>query len=496
MPADDTALLLAELLDVLRRRVAPEALTDAARLVDYLNREYRAQDALEFAADRVRAAVFLVDGVVGDAARAMTGLDDSFPETMDPSTSREDIKLLVGRLLDQRRGQLGYTARRVEQLEAELICPLVARHLGIVDFITVPRRWSQRAEDDGNQRILSGDRRHRPVFVQYCNPEFLRLSGLGPLLHIPEAMKDLLQRATRLALLLTDDLVIFPASYLFEVPGFRHFLEEAGPARDAGLFAFISPTADLDVFQEQKAEEYREDGANPYAVDGTVAFPTGLVWRPRGGEPTAVSIAHEWDLTTATAAGLLERVARSIARRTGQREQAVLDRLATVPGRLEGRAFVGRFAREVAEMNFSASDTALIDIFLSSAYLHSYVGDMDATILIDFPFGDLALDVRPATASDPRVVSVRPLLTALSRIGLDEYMLDHATWDEFLTIRNMPEIAFVMDSLAERRPSRAVGAALAKTRHPSGRSRSLAMAQSSIKRLSDMLQAGSVRDRI
>jgi hypothetical protein len=487
--SDDLPELLDELASVMRARLSPAVLRRHPRLVERLTSGLALTDPLSTALTRVKVSILGLPGVVGEAAQAMVGLSPLHPRTAAPRATREVIKNTLAQILERRTGSVQLSTRRVEQLERQLLAPYVALALGLIERVEVPPSWILDLEkvpsSDAESDTASHDVRSLPIFVQYCNPELVRVSGLGDVLDDYRSMMRLLRTATRLALLLTDDAIIFPASYLYEVPGFTSFLSEAGPVRECGLLAFISPSSDLSAFREMKRDEYRDDTENPYSSNPLPrgGLP-GLIWRPRGQTSTASHIAGEWRSQLEGSTGQLVQAVRAASQRGIVTERDAINELLAVPGRLDGKAFIGRFARATTSITFSPLESALIETFLSYSYLRSYLGDLNASILTDFPFGDLSCGIAfDGTDRTYRALAVHPLLTRFSRLGLMAYLFDEATWSDFMTIRNLPELPYVIDHLAYGNLAEATERALARTRHGVGHVRSVTAIQAQLQQL-------------
>jgi hypothetical protein len=463
---------LSELVEVLRDRLKPSTVKRSIHLLDELTTSglVGEDDPAGSTISRITEVVQGAEGYVGTALRLMTGLDLA---TSDPLMTRTDILEEMARVLGEGRRGVMYSPRWAETQERLLLAPVVAVGLGLLEHLpedvrdVLPQGVIVSAES--SWRAPDRDARELPVFVQYCNPEMFRLSHLDQLLADRAAMFRLLRSATRIALLVTDSLVLFPASYIFEVPGFQDFLAEAGPARDLGLLGYVSPTPDLREFAEMKAPEYRHDEQNPYEAtsEAIASAAQGLIWRPRSGHATAAAIGRDWRDSLEGERGSLTALAGTVSHRTGTNQSRVLSALAKVPDRLDGSAFVGRFAREVLDIDLSRSEAVSLDVFLSNSYLKSYISDLDAIILVDFTFADLSLGLSATRAGRYRLVHIRPLELGLARLNVDKYLLERATWDEFLAVRSLPMLSLAMDALLHRSGSWRTGAALARLRHPS-----------------------------
>lgn len=91
-------------------------------------------------------------------------------------------------------------------------------------------------------------------------------------------------------------------------------------------------------------------------------------------------------------------------------------------------------------------------------------------ILVDFPLAAL----RSGTSTidghlGRRIIPIKPLLFGLQRLHIDSYILSVASWEEFLAVRELPELGLIVDALAYRSGDRATQRAIAdasRARHP------------------------------
>ena len=398
-------------------------------------------------------------GKRGRALRMMMRLD---PDTSAPGVTRTEITNRIGQVLDNRQSLSGYSDRRVQQLERSQLTPYVAAQLGLVEQIQL-ELFHDSVDSITKPRQL-------PVFVQYCNPELFRVLGRENVLADRGHMLTLLRMATRMALLLSDNLILFPFSYFYEVSVFPEFVNELGPVKELGLLGYVSPAADLDESRLAKAPEYGLDPNNPYKRKLTIS--PGFAWRPRASNTTASDIGNDWDSSIDSESGAVFELAKQMAKRLDRRRSSILRDLRAVPSRLEGRAFVGRFAQKAIDIDMSPSEVHAIELFLSDTYIKSYLGDLDAVVLVDFPVksGGMRTPITSSPAFNHRVISVSTLSTGLERMGIDRYLLQRCTWPEFLTAHGHPLLSLVIDSIAFRPgdplTERALGE-LSRFRHPS-----------------------------
>lgn len=288
--------------------------------------------------------------------------------------------------------------------------------------------------------------RSRPVFLQFLNPEirscYRKTYGVE---------RDLAEvtYATRLAVLATDEYLVVPASYFFEVPVMAAFLERVDTLLRWGLLHYCSHIADFDAYIDHKVGEYRSDRHNPYAAQQMRAVPD-LRWRPRYATSTAVDIAQVWSRAVARPDGLGGSVA-TISRRWPGGSPVAERQLAAVPDQLDGRAFLGRFVAPILAVPLSPVEAVQLDMFISRCYLASYLVDLDAAMVHDFTFGDLSCGVSAISGDlSDRLFSARQIERGLGWLGLAEFVR-RSEWTELLTLRSTAEFGVVWCALVDPR---------------------------------------------
>ncbi|MGC4789201.1 hypothetical protein ACLQ22_15375 [Micromonospora sp. DT178] len=285
--------------------------------------------------------------------------------------------------------------------------------------------------------------RERPIFVQYLNPEIRSCYGRPQSARFTETDLSQALHATRLAVLATDEELILPASYLFEVPSLSVFLTRIRSLVVRGVVHYSSHIADLDSYVEHKAVEYRRDARNPYELTPHRSLTDGLVWRPRYAQNTATDIGQSWG-TALQPDGELATTVASIAGRWPPTAGDVETHLHDVPERLDGQAFISRFVRATVPVALGAEERARIDMFLSREYLASYLRDLDAAIVADFDFGDFSCGIRQLRASlADRVLSARSFDLGLRWLGIHDFVHRSARWPDLLSLRSTPEFGTV-----------------------------------------------------
>ncbi|MFC4531343.1 hypothetical protein [Sphaerisporangium dianthi] len=309
-----------------------------------------------------------------------------------------------------------------------------------------------RASPGTDDRGAGGYRRERSLFMHYVNPEILACYGRdatrdatagGAAGVLAQAL-----RATRLAVLTTDAYLIFPSSYMFELPWFGVFLDHIAPLVHEGLVRHTSPTPELTAYRDLKVREYRRDERNPYSAPPPgLRFEPELTWYPRFGGPTAAGIAELW-LRALVPGGELSGVVHAVARAWHRPYGRVESILAKSPDRLEGQAFVTRFVARTLPGPVPRDAESLLALFLSAAYVRCYVHDLDTAILMDLPIGPLScLNGDSEEEMKGRVLSSRRLDLALQWLRVDHFVHRTATWKELVLLRSSPEFGIITSML-------------------------------------------------
>ncbi|MET8140693.1 hypothetical protein ABZU32_10325 [Sphaerisporangium sp. NPDC005288] len=290
-------------------------------------------------------------------------------------------------------------------------------------------------------------RRERSLFMHYVNPEILACQGRDATGHDTGRILEQALRTTRLAVLLTDAYLIFPSSYMFELPWFAVFLERMAPLVREGLVRHTSPTPELTAYRDLKAREYRHDERNPYsAPPPRLRSAPEPMWYPRFGRPTAAGITELWVRALAPG-GDLTGVVHAMARAWRRPHGRVANILAKSPDRLEGQAFVARFVARTLPAPVPGDAGSLLALFLSAAYLRCYVRDLDTAVLMDLPIGPLSCRLGETEEMKGRVLSSRRLDLALRWLRVDHFVHRTATWKELVLLRSSPEFGMMTSML-------------------------------------------------
>ncbi|RCG22750.1 hypothetical protein DQ384_34660 [Sphaerisporangium album] len=292
-----------------------------------------------------------------------------------------------------------------------------------------------------------GYRRERPVFIQYVNPEILACYGKDVVADDAAPVLEQALTATRLAVLLTDSYLLFPSSYIFEVPWFGVLLAHMEPLVRQGLMRHTSPTPELTAYRDRKAREFRQDARNPYASTRPIHVHPDLRWHPRFGDPIAPVIAEQWKKELGPG-GELTGLAHTVARAWDRPYERVAHIMAASPKRLEGQAFVRRFVERTLPAPVPSQARNRLAQFLSAAYLRCYLHDLDTAILTDLPLGPLSCGLHgSANGTRGRLLSYRRLDLALRWMRVDGFVHHKASWKELVRLRSRPEFGVIASML-------------------------------------------------
>lgn len=292
----------------------------------------------------------------------------------------------------------------------------------------------------------------RVLFIQYLNPEILQLYGLGKHFDARRAARIALL-LSRYALLVSEDTLVMPASYLFEVPFIQDFLQHLAPLRDAGLLGFTSPSPDLGQYVPVKRREYRgEQSLFPGYFDSSdepIGTDSSLLWIPRVERSSAEDITAAWRSESITG-GLWERIL-SHSHRNGRRPLAQADaEINSVPDRLDGRAFVARHVRPLIPLPLSSRDETLISLLISRSYLESYLTELGALIMNDTPLGALDCGIPPkGPTGRVQRISWRVLAQLFGYLNLREAVEDGLSLEDLIRLRAEPPLRWLVDLLVE-----------------------------------------------
>lgn len=419
-------------LAVLRSCCAEDEIERYARVLIKAPPVVQGMQSGESFRDAVRDALYEAIGALPSAERQAVRIMAGLEAGWEPSAliTREDRKSRMGTVLvrSQDVAADGLTARSIEMKERDSLAPAVTA------LLYRPRQKRKATLRD------------RPIFAQFINPEFLALHNQGNLLQRPEAAKRRLEYVTRMALLTSRIGLVLPASYLFEVPGVADFMADTREVAEVGAIQLTAPATSLDDYQSIKATEYRDDAVNLYAVGKPSTAAVDVPWRPRHGSSAGQTISNAWSQEVRPGAAL-SPVVESIVRANGVSYRSAARSLSTVPDRLDGRALVARFVIDAIAVPVPPSGRYAVEWLLSNKYLESYLDDLDAAVLVDFPFGSFAPMIG---GSDQRQISAARVERVLKLLGISQAMLHRPVdWQLLLMLRDTFELDVLLPTLYE-----------------------------------------------
>lgn len=277
----------------------------------------------------------------------------------------------------------------------------------------------------------------RPFFVQYLNPEILSLYGIKyPLGR--KAVWEML-RLTRYGALIGRERIVFPDSYNWEVAEFKTILNNIAPACRAGIVYISKSAIKSSLYAEKKREEYRDEPEiyDSYARPVERTQDDNLRIAPRIARSTASDIASGWADLLNTGC-LLDRILHNQSFRF-KRLSAIEDAVASVPERLDGRAFISRYAIPLLPFTPYAQDITRISYFISRVYLESYLSEHRAFILSDTNLGGLDCELDTySKRGEIQKISYRYFAHIFETLGISRCFERLISWNQLLRLRTSP----------------------------------------------------------
>lgn len=114
-----------------------------------------------------------------------------------------------------------------------------------------------------------------------------------------------------------------------------------------------------------------------------------------------------------------------------------------VPDRLEGRAFIAEYVFDALRAGLSPTSRYEVAWSLSAQYVDSYIRDLDANILVDFPWATLDITADFGW----RRISVRQLHNWLRHLGLQILLRDDVRIEDLVQVATSLEFDLVFEAL-------------------------------------------------
>jgi predicted nucleotide-binding protein len=288
--------------------------------------------------------------------------------------------------------------------------------------------------------------RPRRVFVQFINPELLALYGCQ---HTDIQLLEIATKVARVGLMVAEDGLILPRSYLMEVEIVERFLDYLKVASAAGLVQVSSESPAALEFLAKKRREYRTqlEMFPGYSDEGAAMDLDSSLWTPRA-RSSSKDISEAW-VEQLKGGGLWQEILAQGARPYLNRPLGRIEReIETTPYRLDGRAFIFRYVDELLPLTLDPSQRVGVEMLISRSYLLSYMAEYQASVLIDLPIG--RFDCGLADELDPGVVvSFRRLRDFLTLLGISSQIVSSMSPVALIRLRLEPMWQWLMERYFE-----------------------------------------------
>ena len=260
--------------------------------------------------------------------------------------------------------------------------------------------------------------------------------------------------------------LLLPYTYLVEVPEIGEFLTYIRAASVAGLVHITSATAEPGDLLEKKRREYRAELElfPGYRDEAPLPDLADLSWLPRVTRSAFADIKALW-MVGLEDEGIWWEILGSGARRGLFRHFGRLESsIASVPERLDGQAFISRFAVPLLGFDFEQKDRSRVSELVSRGYLRSYMLEPPAALFNDTPLGPL--DCGLGDDASATVYSFRTLLQLAEYVGVSQAISSSVPLTAMLGLRSDPVWSwFVEVALREQLdPARPLHAAMLDVR--------------------------------
>ena len=255
------------------------------------------------------------------------------------------------------------------------------------------------------------------IFVQWLNPEILAYYDVRRRM-APRQFQRVARLLGRWGVLVANRGIVLPYTYLLEVADIDGFLTDLRQAQVAGLVHVTSATPVAGDILAKKRHEYRAELElfPGYGGEARSLDLADLNWLPRAGASAFTDISSLWTAGLDDEGFWWEILGRGARRGLWRHFGRLEERIASVPERLDGQAFIARYAVPLVRLGLEAGDRSRIASMVSQGYLRSYLREPPAALFTDTPLGPLDCGL----ADDPSapVVSLAALRELASYIGI------------------------------------------------------------------------------
>jgi nucleoside phosphorylase len=284
------------------------------------------------------------------------------------------------------------------------------------------------------------------IFLQFLNPEIRNLYNIDATWHGQNLFRQWI-RISKYGLLVADQGLAIPASYVFEVPELSALLEELQPIRELGLLHIVSPTPDLVLYAGQKRREYRDERAliRLYAAkDEPHPGDEHLIWLPRIGRSASDDIAAAWRGELEHPDGLWHGLLRATESRQFTLPAVLESAINNVPDKLDGRAFIYRFAKQLLPFAPDTAGETRLKLFISREYIRSYLLEFGAAVIVETPIGNLDCGIEKVSANGTiQTVSWRAIADCFETLKI-RAQVEALSWRDLSRLRVQPVLHWLM----------------------------------------------------
>jgi len=288
------------------------------------------------------------------------------------------------------------------------------------------------------------------LFVQYLNPELTNLYGVSHAFRA-EKIYNHAERLTRYAVLFANEGIVFPHSYLGEVPVLDQLLKHLAPVRAAGLVFGAGPTASIGEYFQEKRTEYRDEPGlfpNYFSPQSKYAHIDGLLWYPRFKRSASRYIKQAWKEGLVSPKGHWQHILENNPAVRNKLPSQLESAISQAPTKLNGRAFIYRYVEPHLPFVLQSGEKAATETIISKAYLQSYLDECEAFLLIDTPLGKLDCDLPSHNArGELQLLSWRRIGDFFDALELRQIIESNLSWIDILALRAIPNFKHLVQAL-------------------------------------------------
>ena len=226
------------------------------------------------------------------------------------------------------------------------------------------------------------------IFVYHLDAEIQKLY-INHTRYNPNTVYGVFKSATRVAYLLSSKKICIPISNYFESKIAFSIINELSPLGEYGCIELLSKSETLDILLEKKKEQHGENIFNEqynYTKyinrENDIFLPGSLVSRKNSASKSIKN-----DLLSSIGDNSNWRQLHEIMKSDIKYSQLEY-KLAEIPKLLGGRAYISDYIIPFLDVEKRYSNVAnrIINLFVTKAYIKSFLEEYDAVCLTDIPF--------------------------------------------------------------------------------------------------------------